>query len=151
LSRLELNKPSRGFTLASEVATISLRSETQSLVAVANAGFGWVFSFSIPFMINPDAANLGGKPIALPNLPPVPNIVTGKIGFIFGSFGILCFIVGFFLFPETKGLTFAELDYLFASKVAVWNFTKVIKQKRAEGVFTTAKSSDEGSTEKGRR
>lgn len=140
-----------GFTLASEVATISLRSETQSLVTVANAGFGWVFSFSIPYMINPDAANLGGKQDLFQPQCIYLTSRLGKIGFIFGSFGIICFVMGFFLFPETKGLTFAELDYLFANKVAAWNFTKVITERRAAGTFEndTTASSEKDSTEKG--
>ena len=68
-------------------------------------------------MINPDAGNLGGK-----------------IGFIFGSFSMVLFVMGFFLFPETKGMTFAELDYLFAKKTPSWRFKSAVEQMRAGGI-----------------
>src|SRR6266536_5669587 len=77
--------------------------------------FGWVFSFSIPYMINPDAGNLGGK-----------------VGFIFGSFAFVVFICGFFLFPETKGLSFSEIDSLYADHVSSLHFSSVIRRRRAE-------------------
>jgi hypothetical protein len=53
---------------------------------------GWVIGFISPYMINPDAGNLGAK-----------------VGFVFFGLGIpLC--VAFYLFmPETKGLTFEDV------------------------------------------
>lgn len=74
-----------GFVLASEVATLRLRASTQALVTVMNGIWGLIMQFTIPYMINPDAGNLGGK-----------------TGFIFFGTGLLTAIGGYFLFPETK-------------------------------------------------
>lgn len=52
----------------------------------------WSCQFTIPYMINPDVGNLGLK-----------------IGFIWAGFGIVFAIAFFFLVPETKGLSFAEV------------------------------------------
>lgn len=74
-----------GFVLASEVATLRLRSATQALVTVMNGVWGLIMQFTVPYMINRDAGNLGGK-----------------TGFIFFGTGLITSIVAFFLFPETK-------------------------------------------------
>lgn len=109
-----MKTPNSGLVVSSEIGTPPLRSETQAIVTGSQAFFGWVFLFSVPYMINPDAGNLGGK-----------------VGFIFGSFSFVLFLFCFFIVPETKGLTFSELDLLFAKKVKSWNFTKAIKEYRA--------------------
>lgn len=46
-------------------------------------------------MINPDAGNLGGK-----------------VGFVFAGFGIPLCIAFFFLIPETRGLSFEEVQFM---------------------------------------
>jgi hypothetical protein len=74
-----------GFVLASEVATLRLRATTQALVTVMNGIWALIMQFTIPYMINPDAGNLGGK-----------------TGFVFFGLGILTSIGAYFLFPETK-------------------------------------------------
>ncbi|TPR02757.1 Ketopantoate reductase PanE/ApbA C terminal family protein [Aspergillus niger] len=74
-----------GFVLASEIATMRLRGATQGLVTIANAVWGLIMQFTIPYMINPDAGNLGGK-----------------VGFIFLGTGLLAAVGGWYLYPETK-------------------------------------------------
>ncbi|OJD11867.1 hypothetical protein AJ78_07454 [Emergomyces pasteurianus Ep9510] len=103
----QLSIGATGFILASEVATMRLRSVTQSLVTVSNAVWGLVMQFTIPYMINRDAGNLGGK-----------------TGFIFLGTGLVTAIVGFFLFPETKGLTFEKLDELYEAGISPRQFRK---------------------------
>jgi hypothetical protein len=53
---------------------------------------GWVIGFVTPYMINPDAGNLGAK-----------------VGFVFFGLGVPLCIAFYFLIPETKGLSFAEV------------------------------------------
>lgn len=81
----QLSIGATGFILASEVSTVRLRGATQALVTVTNAVWGLIMQFTIPYMINKDAGNLGGK-----------------AGFIFLGTGLITAVVGFFLFPETK-------------------------------------------------
>lgn len=81
----QLSVGATGFVLASEVATLRLRGTTQALVTTMNGVWGLIMQFTVPYMINTDAGNLGGK-----------------TGFIFFGTGILTSIGAFFLFPETK-------------------------------------------------
>ena len=111
-----LTNSNSAYALASEVATLPLRAVTQSLVTACNAFWGWVYVFTIPYMLNPDAGNLGGK-----------------IGFVFGATAMIAVFAGYFLFPETKGLTTSELDYLYAEKVSVRHFPKALRDRRAGG------------------
>ncbi|KAL4954557.1 general substrate transporter [Aspergillus filifer] len=97
-----------GFVLASEIATMRLRGATQGLVTISNATWGLIMQFTIPYMINPDAGNLGGK-----------------IGFIFLGTGIIAAIGGWYLYPETKGLSSEKLDELYALKCAPRHFNRI--------------------------
>ncbi|CEL11668.1 hypothetical protein ASPCAL14768 [Aspergillus calidoustus] len=103
-----------GFVLASEIATVRLRSTTQGLVTITNAAWGLVMQFTIPYMINPDAGNLGGK-----------------VGFIFLGTGLIAAIGGWFLYPETKGVSFETMDELYASGASPRHFRAASEQVRA--------------------
>ncbi|KAK9482023.1 hypothetical protein V1527DRAFT_455432 [Lipomyces starkeyi] len=59
-------------------------------------------------MINTDAGNLGGK-----------------TGFIFFGTGTITAVVAYFLFPETKGISFDRLDELYAAGVKPRHFKKL--------------------------
>ncbi|KAF4157167.1 hypothetical protein CNMCM6936_005815 [Aspergillus lentulus] len=101
-----------GFVLASEISTARLRSTTQGLVTITNAAWGLVMQFTIPYMINPDAGNLGGK-----------------VGFIFLGTGLVAAIGGWYLYPETKGISFERMDELYASGTAPRHFRAVSGQR----------------------
>ena len=47
-----------------------------------------------------------------------------KIGLFFGGLAALFVVIIFFMFPETKGRTYQELDELFENKTKPWNFAK---------------------------
>nr|K0DZ95.1 RecName: Full=Major facilitator-type transporter ecdC [Aspergillus rugulosus]AFT91386.1 EcdC [Aspergillus rugulosus] len=100
-----------GFVLASEIATARLRSATQGLVTATNAAWGLILQFTVPYMINPDAGNLGGR-----------------VGFIFFGTGLIAAIGGWYLYPETRGIPFAVLDELYASGTAPRRFRAVREQ-----------------------
>lgn len=113
-----------GFVLASEVATLRLRAVTQSLVTMSNGVWGLIMQFTIPYMvsftppltvtqvpnnkqINPDAGHLGGK-----------------VGFIFFGLGSVAAVLGWWLYPETKGVRFEQLDKLYARGIKPRHFKK---------------------------
>lgn len=104
----QLSIGATGFVLASEIATMRLRAATQGLITITNSIWGLIMQFTVPYMINPDAGNLGGK-----------------VGFIFLATGLVAGFGGWYLFPETKGLSFQKLDELYASGVPARHFKKV--------------------------
>lgn len=57
-------------------------------------------NFAVPYMVNPDKANL-----------------KGKVGFVFGGLSAAATVWSFFYIPELKGRTFDEIDELFEKRV----------------------------------
>lgn len=106
----QLSIGATGFVLASEIATMRLRGATQGLVTIFNAVWGLIFQFTVPYMINPDAGHLGGK-----------------TGFIFLATGLVAAIGGYYLYPETKGISFEKIDEMYAMKVPPRHFKKVVR------------------------
>lgn len=102
-----------GFAIGSEVASLPLRASTQSIVGFTQGFAGWLVGFVSPFLINPDAADLGAK-----------------VGFVFAGLGVPLCIAFYFLIPETKGLSFDDMDYLFSNTVGCRKFQSVIEQQR---------------------
>jgi hypothetical protein len=68
-----------------------------------------IWSFALPYAINPDQGNLGGK-----------------IAFIFGSVLVLSAVYIFFMIPETKGRTYAEIDELWARGIPPRKFKETV-------------------------
>ncbi|PSN69430.1 general substrate transporter [Corynespora cassiicola Philippines] len=85
-----------GFTLIAEVPTSHLRGVTQSMATMMNGLSNAVWALALPYMVNPDQANMGGK-----------------VAFIFFGLLLLGDIFVFFYYPETKGRSFEEIDALF--------------------------------------
>jgi len=93
--------------IVTEVSKSSLRGHTQSLATVTTGIVGAVSGVCLPFAVNPDQGNLGGK-----------------IAFIYGSIlGLSCIGVWMY-YPETKGRTFAEIDRLFEMGIPPREFSK---------------------------
>ncbi|RXG50444.1 hypothetical protein VDGE_04820 [Verticillium dahliae] len=88
------------FAILGEASSTVLRAKTISLATATEAICGIVMTIAIPYMVNPDEANL-----------------CGKVGFIFGGLSLIGTAGAFFHVPELKGLTFDEIDRLFAAKV----------------------------------
>lgn len=102
-----------GFAFGSEISHLPLRPTVQSIIGITQGGVGWVIGFVTPYMINPDAGNLGAK-----------------VGFVFFGLGVPLCIVFYFLIPETRGLSFDEMDYLFNNNVSCRHFQSAIKTQR---------------------
>lgn len=81
-----------GLAQASEIGSLPLRSETQGLIGFTQTFCGWLVIFTIPYMINPDAGNLGGK-----------------AGYVFFGTGVIVTTLLFLYCPETKGLSYDEV------------------------------------------
>ncbi|PVH76524.1 hypothetical protein DL98DRAFT_574311 [Cadophora sp. DSE1049] len=101
----QLSIGATGFVLASDIATMRLRGATQGLITITNACWGLIMQFTVPYMINPDAGDLGGKVV-----------------FIFLGTGIIAAVGRCYLYPETKGISFEKLDRLYAMKIPAHYF-----------------------------
>ncbi|KAK0717292.1 putative maltose permease [Lasiosphaeria miniovina] len=93
------------FTIISEASATRVRSKSIAVATAAQGALGCVMTVAIPYMINPDQANM-----------------QGKLGFFFGGLAAICFVWAYFRVPETKGRTFEELDLLFERKVPTRQF-----------------------------
>jgi SP family general alpha glucoside:H+ symporter-like MFS transporter len=71
--------------------------------------FSWATSFSIPYLFNPDQANLGGK-----------------IMLIFLGISLPGFIYFLLRLPETQGRSFEEIDELYARGISPRKFASTV-------------------------
>lgn len=78
-----------------------------------------MWAFVIPFLFNPDQANLGAK-----------------VSFIFGGLAVLSTIYLWFYQPEVSGRSYEELDEMFMKKVPAREFKTFVtdSQMRARNV-----------------
>ena len=88
------------FALLGEVSSPALRAKTVGLATACQAVFGTVMNIVVPYMVNPDKANL-----------------RGKVGFVFGGACALGTLWSYLYVPELKGRTFQEIDYMFQHRV----------------------------------
>nr|POE56352.1 maltose permease mal31 [Quercus suber] len=97
------------FVILCEVSATKVRSKTIAIATASQALLAIGMTTAIPYMINPDQANM-----------------RGKIGFFYGGLSALCLLWAFFRVPETKGRTFEELDLMFVRKVSTRAFARYI-------------------------
>jgi SP family general alpha glucoside:H+ symporter-like MFS transporter len=112
------------FVILCECSATRVRGKTIALATAVQALIGIVMTIAIPYMINPDQANLRGK-LGKSGIP--LNIVsvvwlTCSLGFFFGGLAALCLIWSYLRVPETKDRTYAELDLMFERKVRTREF-----------------------------
>lgn len=104
------------FVLLSECSATRVRSKTIATATAAQALLGIIMTVAIPYMINPDEANM-----------------QGKLGFFFGGLAAACLVWSYFRVPETMGRSYEELDLLFDKGVPARQF----KGYRLEGALST--------------
>ncbi|KAF4123885.1 Sugar (and other) transporter [Geosmithia morbida] len=108
------------YTLLTEVSTSRLRIKTVAIGLASSHSVSVMWSFVLPYMFNPDHANLGGK-----------------VGFIFGGLCFPCIAFAWFFIPETRGRTYEELDEMFAKKVPPRHFKDYKSDARAKATALT--------------
>lgn len=95
------------FALGTEVPSVLLRSRSVVLGRWIYSVVNIVANVITPYQINPSAWNWGAKS-----------------AFFWGGICAIAFIYSYFCLPETKGRTFAELDYLFEKKIPARKFAE---------------------------
>jgi SP family general alpha glucoside:H+ symporter-like MFS transporter len=68
-----------------------------------------MWNFLLPYIFNPDKANLGAK-----------------TAFIFGGLSVFCCIYLFYCHPESRGRSYEELDEMFMKGVPARDFDKYV-------------------------
>ncbi|KAL1858280.1 hypothetical protein VTK73DRAFT_7864 [Phialemonium thermophilum] len=94
-----------GFVAAGETATPRLRGKTTSFSFFCYSALNVVFTYTIPYLISPTSANLGVK-----------------TAYLFAGLLLPTVIGLYFLYPETTGRTWAELDELYKRGVPARRF-----------------------------
>ncbi|CAH0055630.1 unnamed protein product [Clonostachys solani] len=96
-----------GWTIVGEISSTRLRAKTTSIATITNAICNLIWTVAIPYLVNAEEANLGPK-----------------AGVVFLGPAFILAIISFFVIPETKGKTFAELDYLFETRTPARKFSQ---------------------------
>ncbi|KIJ63752.1 hypothetical protein HYDPIDRAFT_133568 [Hydnomerulius pinastri MD-312] len=96
-----------GYVIFAEVPSSRLRSKTVGLGIWSNSLCQVVVNIAVPYLVNPDEANLGGY-----------------VGFIFGGIAFAGTLWAWYNIPETKDRTVDELDLLFEQQVPARQFAK---------------------------
>ncbi|CAI5760526.1 unnamed protein product [Candida verbasci] len=93
------------YIIVADIPAVRLKIKTVMFGRIIYNISGIVTSIMTPYMLNPTAWNWG--PLS---------------GFYYGGFGFILIVWSYFYLPETKGLTFAEIDWLFANKIHARKF-----------------------------
>ncbi|KAJ3962642.1 hypothetical protein N0V92_000627 [Colletotrichum tropicale] len=94
-----------GWTLVGEISSVRLRAKTTSIATITNAVCNLAWAVAIPYLINEEEADLGPK-----------------AGVVFLGPACVLTVRAFFVVPETKGKTFAQLDRLFELRTPARKF-----------------------------
>ena len=95
------------YTVASEIPASTLRVQCIAFGRFVYVVNGIIIGTLNPYMVSETAWNWGAKS-----------------GFFWAGTGCLCLAWTYFRMPETAGLSFADLDVLFANRVTARQFTK---------------------------
>jgi SP family general alpha glucoside:H+ symporter-like MFS transporter len=76
-----------GFSILCESSAMRIREKTIAFATAVQAAVGIGMTVAVPYLINPDQADLGGK-----------------LGFFFGGLATLSFVWAYFRVPETVSL-----------------------------------------------
>lgn len=87
-----------------------------------------MWSFVLPYLFNPNAANL-----------------QAKVSFIYGGLAVLCCVYLYFYQPETSGRSYEELDEMFVKKIPARKFKDYVTSTEIAGQDTKRAQSTVGS------
>ncbi|KAK1925258.1 sugar transporter [Papiliotrema laurentii] len=108
---------STGWGFVGELSSQRLRPYTAGFAAAMSCVFGVIMNVLVPYMLNENQWNWGLK-----------------TAFFYTGLGAPFAVAAWFIIPEPAGLSSAELDELFDSRVKAWRFhkTKTALQKSLE-------------------
>jgi len=101
------------YTIIAEIPTAKLRAKTIGISLTVQQTIYTVEIFVLPYIFNPDQANLGAN-----------------TSFIFGGFSVICCVVLWFHQPETAKRSFQEIDEMFFNRVPARKFKTYVTQSQ---------------------
>ncbi len=121
------------FVIICEASATRVRGKTIAVATAVQALMGIVMTVAIPYMINPDEANMRGKlgfffgtsSLPIDEINKKPHLKT-RVEANQGTGGLSCisFVWAWFRVPETGGRSYEELDLMFERKVRTREFKK---------------------------
>jgi MFS transporter, SP family, general alpha glucoside:H+ symporter len=93
------------YALVGETSTPRLRAKTVAIGLSLQNGLYLMWAFVLPYLFNPDKANLGAK-----------------VTFIFGGLSVLSLVYVWLFQPETANRSFQELDEMFIKRISARDF-----------------------------
>jgi SP family general alpha glucoside:H+ symporter-like MFS transporter len=102
------------YTIIAEIPTARLRTKTIAISITIQQAIYTIEIFVLPYIFNPDQANLGAK-----------------TAFIFGGFSVICCMVLWIFMPETANRSFQEIDEMFFHQVPPRKFKTYVTQTQS--------------------
>ncbi|KAM5373899.1 hypothetical protein ACJZ2D_006728 [Fusarium nematophilum] len=93
------------YSIGGETASVQLRQKTYSINIMVSTAVSCMWTQVMPYLINTDQANLGGK-----------------ICFVFFGFSVPMCVYLYFCLPELKGRNYAEVQEMFENRVPAKKF-----------------------------
>ena len=93
------------YSLVAEISSTRLRAKTVVIARIVYNIFGIINAIIMPYFLNTDALNWGGK-----------------TGLFWAGLCFLCLVWTYYRVPEPKGRTYGELDVLFENRVPARRF-----------------------------
>lgn len=98
-----------GWPIAAELSSYRLRAKTISAGVIAQTLSTWITLFTVPYMYNVDSGNLGAR-----------------TGFVFAGLSLILIAIGWFVIPDTTGMTADEIDHAYIQNVSPRHFSKSV-------------------------
>jgi hypothetical protein len=98
-----------GWPIAAELSSYRLRAKTISIGVIFQTLSTWLTLFTVPYMYNVDSGDLGAR-----------------TGFVFVGTTVLLLVAGYFMVPDTTGLTAEQIDHAYDQRVPPRQFRKIV-------------------------
>lgn len=106
---------SSSWAIAGEISSYRLRAKTQGVAVISNAFSTWLFTFTVAYIYNVDAGDLGIR-----------------AGFVYGGGSLLFFAVSYLVVPDLRGFSTEEIDWLYEEKIPVWKIQEYVGRAAEE-------------------
>jgi hypothetical protein len=104
---------STAWAITGEISSYRMRGKTQAVAVISNAFSTWLVTFTVAYIYNVDAGNLGIR-----------------AGFVYGGGSLLFFVISYWLIPDLRGLSTEEVDWMYENKIPVQNIREYLVEAK---------------------